>query len=179
MNNDSKSGTNQIGSVCTTCENDPCAKKRNFKIKGGIANYGYWCGGGNAPAKKAGLECKIPEDESKWPGWINENCLPQPIDCVDRGCMLHDLRLGKERKDGVAAWKKSCSAYRINRQLLEDFRRERHTKECNKWWRGRFFAWRGAIAFRFIMLPLSKPWPWVNCAAGDAAVNCAEASTTP
>jgi len=45
MSKNPVSGTNEVGSPSTSCEDDPCAEDRKkFKIRGGIANYGYWCG---------------------------------------------------------------------------------------------------------------------------------------
>ena len=164
-------------SICE--KTDVCDEKiqKQFKKRYNLMNYGYWCGGNNAPAKQpVNLEPYIPEDESKWDDWIKEKCLPAPVNKVDRACMLHDLRLGRIRQidPNLDANSKHPLVYDAHKKLQEDFKRERDNPENDKiamtgekdWFnkptydnrkRGTSYAYRGEKVFYYHMMPKTNP----------------------
>jgi len=105
-------------------------------------DYGYWCGPDNAPllfhpdgtgrppvdGAPPGLEAAVEDDPSKWTDeYLNSLGVPAPIDSLDRGCMIHDLRLAVARKqrkatqDQLGAHTGDLEIARINQEALIHF----------------------------------------------------------
>lgn len=186
-------------------EPDACGVADLFETSFEGQNYGYWCGGNHAPARgtvgdgtRVGpdLEGMIPDNEDEWANWIEEKCLPVPLNDVDHACMLHDLRIGLARKSNpnLDANSKDHRINQIHRQLLEDFQRESNDPSNDdfanqlpdnpndNWFekkakrfriRGTNFAAAGVVAFKYMVYKTTPD----DEAAGGAADSGAGAAT--
>lgn len=127
---------------CVACQGRPCTNPVNHWTE-----YGCWCGGDIAPARDAGLEGQIPQDESTWSKWVDDNNLPRPLDGTDNCCMKHDLELGKLRQThpDLGYNSKSPLVAAINHRLAQCFAQHKNDQT------GGWFAWRGEKAMNHLV----------------------------
>lgn len=192
-----------VGAPAKTCAPPPPAD-RTFGYKPAKGDtfsqdYGYWCGSDNAPllfypdgtprapaeGAPPGLEGSVEEDPAKWTDeYLNSLGVPAPMDSLDRGCMVHDLRLAvarkkrKARRDQLGAASGDLEIAKINQEALIHFTLHA-TEKCPALSACQMYAAKASVAFAAqVGWNLTQVGAEKAYAAGAAVVSAAKSITT-